>query len=64
MGKNYYYLIAGLPDVSMDDTKIVTLDASGRVLHIQDSSFLEEGQGYSKEKVQRFFKCWTPSAVN
>ena len=42
----------------------VVLDASGRVLHIQDSSFLEEGQGYSKEKVQRFFKCWTPSAVN
>ena len=42
----------------------VVLDASGKVLHIQDSSFLEEGKGYSKEKVTRFFKSWTPSAVN
>ncbi|MBR6424016.1 MAG: thioredoxin family protein [Bacteroidales bacterium] len=41
----------------------VVLDAKGSVLHIQDSSFLEEGQGYSKEKVVRFFKNWTPAAV-
>lgn len=42
----------------------VVLDDAGRVLHIQDSSFLEEGQGYSKEKVLRFFKNWTPQVVN
>ena len=42
----------------------VILDDAGRVLHIQDSSFLEEGQGYSQEKVLRFFKNWTPKAVN
>lgn len=42
----------------------VVLDATGKVLHIQDSSFLEEGKGYDKEKVVRFFKNWTPSAVN
>lgn len=41
----------------------VVLDQNGHVLHIQDSSFLEEGQGYSKEKVLRFFKAWTPKAV-
>ena len=41
----------------------VVLDAKGKVIHTQDSSFLEEGQGYNKEKVQRFFKNWTPSAV-
>ena len=41
----------------------VVLDAKGNVLHTQDSSFLEEGQGYSKEKVVRFFKNWTPAAV-
>ena len=41
----------------------VVLDAKGRVLHIQDSSFLEEGNGYNKEKVLRFFQCWTPAAV-
>ena len=41
----------------------VVLDSSGKVLHIQDSSFLEEGQGYNKEKVLRFFSNWTPEAV-
>lgn len=41
----------------------VVLDADGKVLHIQDSSFLEEGRGYSEEKVIRFFKNWTPKAV-
>jgi thioredoxin-related protein len=41
----------------------VVLDDEGKVIHIQDSSFLEEGQGYSREKVLRFFKNWTPKAV-
>ena len=41
----------------------VVLDEQGNVLHIQDSSFLEEGQSYNKEKVLRFFKNWTPKAV-
>lgn len=42
---------------------LVVLDHEGKVLHIQDSSFLEEGKGYHREKVLRFFKSWTPSAV-
>ena len=41
----------------------VVLDENGKVLHHQDSSYLEEGQGYDKEKVLRFFKNWTPKAV-
>ena len=41
----------------------VVLDESGRVLHIQDSSCLEEGEGYDKEKVIRFFKNWTPASL-
>lgn len=41
----------------------VVLDENGSILHIQDSSFLEEGKGYSEEKVLRFFKNWTPKAV-
>ena len=41
----------------------VVLDGDGKVLHIQDSSFLEEGKGYSEEKTLRFFKGWTPKAV-
>ncbi len=41
----------------------VVLDAKGHMIHTQDSSFLEEGQGYDKAKVVRFFKNWTPKAV-
>ena len=38
-------------------------DETGKVLHIQDSSFLEEGKGYNEEKVLRFLKSWTPQAI-
>ena len=41
----------------------VVLDESGKVIHLQDSGYLEEGEGYNKEKVMRFFKNWTPKAV-
>ena len=42
----------------------VVLDADGKVLHTQDSSFLEEGKGYNKEKVLRFLNNWTRASVN
>ena len=41
----------------------VVLDENGKVIHTQDSSFLEEGNGYSRDKVVRFFTNWTPKAV-
>ena len=41
----------------------VVLDGPGKVLHIQDSSFLEEGKSYNQAKVLRFLKNWTPQAV-
>ena len=41
----------------------VVLDEQGTVIHTQDSSLLEEGNSYNKEKVLRFFKNWTPKAV-
>jgi thioredoxin-related protein len=41
----------------------VVLDQEGHVIHIQDSSFLEEGKGYNHDKVLRFFKNWTPKVV-
>ena len=41
----------------------VVLDERGNVLHTQDSSLLEEGNGYSEKKVLRFLKNWTPKAV-
>lgn len=42
----------------------VVLNEGGKVIHIQDSSFLEEGNGYSESKVLRFFKNWTPQALS
>jgi thioredoxin-related protein len=41
----------------------VVLNENGKIIHIQDSSFLEEGKGYDKKKVLRFFNNWTPKAV-
>jgi len=42
---------------------LVVLNENGDVLHIQDSSFLEEGEGYNQKKVMRFLTNWTPKAV-
>ena len=42
----------------------IVLDKNGKIIHVQDSGYLEEGEGYNKEKVMRFFKNWTPKAVN
>lgn len=42
---------------------LIIVDGKGKVLHIQDSSLLEEGQGYNKEKVTGFLKNWTAAAL-
>lgn len=42
---------------------MVVLNSEGTPIHLQDSSFLEEGSGYNKEKTQRFFTNWTKAAV-
>lgn len=41
----------------------VILTQEGDILHIQDSSYLEDDKGYSKDKVITFLNHWTPSAV-
>jgi thioredoxin-related protein len=41
----------------------IILDGNGKVLHIQDSALLEEGQGYSRDKVLGFFRNWTSDAI-
>jgi thioredoxin-related protein len=41
----------------------IIIDGKGKVIHIQDSGLLEEGKGYNKEKVIRFFSNWTASAL-
>lgn len=42
---------------------LVVMNDKGEVIHIQDSSFLEAGEGYDKNKVLRFLNGWTPKAV-
>lgn len=41
----------------------IILNPDGSVLHIQNSVYLEEGQGYNRDKVLDFFRQWTPKAV-
>jgi len=36
----------------------VVLDENGKQIHTQDSAVLEEGSGYSLEKVKAFFNAW------
>ena len=40
------------------------LDGKGRLLHTQNSSYLENDKGYSKEKVFDFLQAWTTDAIN
>lgn len=40
------------------------LDGKGKLLHTQNSAYLEEGKGYSKEKVIDFLNSWTVEALN
>lgn len=42
----------------------VVLDAKGNRLHTQNSAYLEEGKGHSKEKIAEFFKHWSPAALD
>lgn len=41
----------------------VILDGDGKVLHIQNSAYLEEGKGHSVKKVIDFLRGWTAAAV-
>lgn len=39
------------------------LNENAELLHIQDSGYLEEGQGYSEEKVSRFLLLWNKKST-
>ena len=38
----------------------IVLDKIGKQIHTQESGSLEEGKGYSLEKVKAFFEAWKP----
>lgn len=71
--KNYlYYHLNYSPDNKNEETfakygnpgdkfgypVFIVLDKNGEMLHIQQSDVLEEGKGYSLEKVKEFFQKW------
>jgi thiol-disulfide isomerase/thioredoxin len=39
------------------------LDSRGKLLHIQDSGLLEDGKGYSLEKVRNMFLMWSDESI-
>lgn len=41
----------------------VILDETGKQIHIQNSAYLEEGKGYSHEKIAEFLGGWSPAAI-
>jgi thioredoxin-related protein len=42
----------------------IILDADGKRIHTQNSSYLEQNNYYSKEKVMDFLKDWSPAALD
>lgn len=42
---------------------IVILDDEGRVMHIQNSAYLEKDKSYDHKKVLEFFQNWTRKAI-
>lgn len=43
---------------------LLVVDANGKLLHTQDSSLLEKGNGYDHDKVLGFFRNWAPGAFD
>ncbi|MES2330608.1 MAG: thioredoxin family protein [Bacteroidota bacterium] len=39
------------------------LDGNGKLIHTQNSSYLEEGKSYNKKKIMGFFSEWRPKAL-
>jgi thioredoxin-related protein len=42
----------------------LVLDGNGKLIHTQNSAYLEEGKTYSRDKVMEFFNHWSPSALD
>jgi thioredoxin-related protein len=42
----------------------VILDGNGNRIHTQNSAFLEKDKSYDSERLMKFFKNWSPVAVN
>jgi thioredoxin-related protein len=40
------------------------LDGKGKLIHTQNSAYLEEGKSYNKRKVLEFLREWRPAALD
>lgn len=40
------------------------IDGNGKLLHTENSVYLEEGKSYSAAKTFQFLKSWTPAAID
>lgn len=52
----------GNPGAKFGYPVFIVLDENGKQIHTQDSAVLEEGKGYSLEKVKDFFQKWAPKS--
>ena len=42
----------------------LVLDGNGKLIHTQNSAYLEQDKSYNHEKVKEFFLNWAPSALD
>jgi thioredoxin-related protein len=42
---------------------LVVLNADGELIHTQDSTLLQKGNGYDTEKVKDFLRNWSPTPI-
>jgi len=42
----------------------VILNTEGTLVHIQNSSYLEQGKGYNKGQIISFLNDWSPRALD
>ena len=78
MGKNYIWIMVNYSKENKNLVELkklefpqrfgfpvfVIMDSNGKRIHTQNSSYLEQGDGYSKKKVHDFLNQWSPDALN
>jgi len=42
----------------------LVVDDKGKLIHTQNSEYLEEGKGYNKDKILQFFQNWSPKTLD
>lgn len=52
----------GNPGAQYGYPVFIVLDGNGKQIHTQDSAVLEDGKGYSVEKVKKFFADYAPKS--